>query len=903
MKVKNKRRKPIKFPISLDIVEKIIQENHIDYKIDYSQHVVNDMINDRTQSIFLYCNKHKDFKIKTSWKKINSRDGRQVEYCNYCKCDKEIGNYYLRYKVEEIFKNHPIHPKQLIDDRFDINDRILTKMKLKTKCIFCNYQDYITIERFNSKDHRCKGCKKLQIKNGEFNFHTLDKINNLFLPLGFKISSVDNLLDEKKILSYECNKCKFSQVVPRDYILRNKLYIEKNQTILNFCKKCNELSKYNDIKEYALTKNFILVDKFEDLFDNIGLKESINNKKKFNFICKNNSKHKRHCRIACLHNDGICKECIEDKRGFENFKKLKKIIQEDFGGLILEKEKSIKYNEEISCRCLHSHKFMTSLQKIGKKNFCPECSDKIGEKMTRLILTHIFKPYEFIKTKPSFLKINNSYLEYDAYCEDLKIAAEYNGLQHYVYRKHYHKTYENFLRQQKNDNIKLKLSKENNIKVLIIKEEKNIGPNKINIIKQIMQQCEELEIKLPNFDEEINIQNAYLGNETKYDTLKLIEEYNGHILKQKNNEYKSKRAKILLKCADPDHKSFKLDPRQLIEKNKWCPECETSQNMFEKFCEVFDGIDDDIFYLGYENKNNTYSTEKIYFKLKCSSGHEIIEPIRNIERMLNLNKHWCKYCRRIDQDEKNKKNKWDIAISKIKKDYQNASIDFELSNYDIGKIVFYTHLGIKNEFSLGNSKYLSDKPKEKKNNNSETTLYISEEKKLAYMELIKSIYGEDASYVSNVGKDIREWHCGKKGHPIFKQTATRLKQEKERRGCKICCPSNSTKVTIEILMYVANEINKFYFPNESIKLLSENVNNENIKSQQNYFFSCPNKYHLPFSVSFDNMSRKNYGCPECQNRVVKNIKIKMQECLKIANLDLNIKELILIHFPDLNIHK
>ena len=42
-------------------------------------------------------------------------------------------------------------------------------------------------------------------------------------------------------------------------------------------------------------------------------------------------------------------------------------------------------------------------------------------------------------------------LELDCYNEDLKIACEYNGRQHYEFLKHFHGTMEDFHKQKRND--------------------------------------------------------------------------------------------------------------------------------------------------------------------------------------------------------------------------------------------------------------------------------------------------------------------------------------------------------------------------------------------------------------------------------------------------------------------
>jgi hypothetical protein len=66
---------------------------------------------------------------------------------------------------------------------------------------------------------------------------------------------------------------------------------------------------------------------------------------------------------------------------------------------------------------------------------------------------------EFKKIRPDFLKSTetNRNLELDCYNEDLKIAIEYNGAQHYVYPNVFHKNKDAFLRYVRNDSYKRRM--------------------------------------------------------------------------------------------------------------------------------------------------------------------------------------------------------------------------------------------------------------------------------------------------------------------------------------------------------------------------------------------------------------------------------------------------------------
>jgi|SRR5690606_4226535 len=95
-----------------------------------------------------------------------------------------------------------------------------------------------------------------------------------------------------------------------------------------------------------------------------------------------------------------------------------------------------------------------------------------GERECRKVLEKLFnKP--FTCQRPSFLqndvtstsdKKNN--LELDCYNEELALAVEYNGKQHYDYVPFFHKTRDAFYNQKYRDEIKRRLCKENNVTLI-----------------------------------------------------------------------------------------------------------------------------------------------------------------------------------------------------------------------------------------------------------------------------------------------------------------------------------------------------------------------------------------------------------------------------------------------------
>jgi len=98
-----------------------------------------------------------------------------------------------------------------------------------------------------------------------------------------------------------------------------------------------------------------------------------------------------------------------------------------------------------------------------------EPKESKGERMSRAAAKKIFG-VDFIKIRPDILKNNvtNHNLELDLYNEELKLAIEYSGRQHYKYVPFFHKNYEDFLNQKYRDEIKKMLCKKNDIMLIEI---------------------------------------------------------------------------------------------------------------------------------------------------------------------------------------------------------------------------------------------------------------------------------------------------------------------------------------------------------------------------------------------------------------------------------------------------
>lgn len=91
--------------------------------------------------------------------------------------------------------------------------------------------------------------------------------------------------------------------------------------------------------------------------------------------------------------------------------------------------------------------------------------DSKGEIECRRCMEEIFRK-PFNKHRPDFLRnsvTGGNNLELDCYNSDLKIAVEYNGIQHYKYVPFFHKNKEAFYNQKYRDELKRRMCKDNGI--------------------------------------------------------------------------------------------------------------------------------------------------------------------------------------------------------------------------------------------------------------------------------------------------------------------------------------------------------------------------------------------------------------------------------------------------------
>lgn len=93
-----------------------------------------------------------------------------------------------------------------------------------------------------------------------------------------------------------------------------------------------------------------------------------------------------------------------------------------------------------------------------------------GQLIVHEYLEDRFKDKKFIECRPYFMKNPKTghNLELDCFNDELNLAVEYNGEQHYNFCEKFHKTREDFEYQVMKDMIKAKLAEKNGINLIVV---------------------------------------------------------------------------------------------------------------------------------------------------------------------------------------------------------------------------------------------------------------------------------------------------------------------------------------------------------------------------------------------------------------------------------------------------
>ncbi len=245
--------------------------------------------------------------------------------------------------------------------------------------------------------------------------------------------------------------------------------------------------------------------------------------------------------------------------------KAKKHIEDRGGTCISSWEEYFTVHSKLNMICQDGHLVTTTLDALEHDKWCGTCSTHITECICIAIMNHLFgKP--FVKVRPDWLKTDSGKnLELDGYNEELKVAIEVQGQQHYEMITFFFKTLADFKKRQRSDQFKREKCKEKDIFLI----EVPYTVKRKDIYDHIVKICQDNKLEIDT-ETPFIIKNAYKLESKINKIIKLITDKGGKLITSK--EEIDIYGKFLAECID-EHQ-FQTMYAYLL-RGIWCPTCGT----------------------------------------------------------------------------------------------------------------------------------------------------------------------------------------------------------------------------------------------------------------------------------------------------------------------------------------
>tara|TARA_R110002153_G_C13285953_1_gene494490 strand:- start:79 stop:1794 length:1716 start_codon:yes stop_codon:yes gene_type:complete len=312
-----------------------------------------------------------------------------------------------------------------------------------------------------------------------------------------------------------------------------------------------------------------------------------------------------------------------------NLKSMRKIAG-DRGGKCIKYIKKKHGHKHFLFECSEGHQWNGNANHIRRGSWCKECSSGLGERILREYFQQYFNK-DFPNVRPNWLKNpkTNRNLELDGFNEELKIAFEHQGYQHY--QKHY--TNQRLDKQIYKDKIKEKVCKERGILLFIIPEIPRLTPldelddmvQDILLRNNFIKKRRELSIDFSNAYKNTHFKNQYLRLK------EIVSKKNGKLLEK---EFLGVKELHKIKCENLH--IFEQTPDRIWNTDKWCSYCSGQKRLeplldeLKRHANKMDG----------KLLSPSVRIKKQKVLWKCKLGHEWEASYETVIRQSK----WCGVC-------------------------------------------------------------------------------------------------------------------------------------------------------------------------------------------------------------------------------------------------------------------
>lgn len=328
---------------------------------------------------------------------------------------------------------------------------------------------------------------------------------------------------------------------------------------------------------------------------------------------------------------------------FEKVKERIAVICKERNGTCLNQDDYKNHHTLLTWHCnICQFEWPAQLNNVHSKgSWCTDCNFRKSERQCRGIIEYISsKP--FAKDHPAWL----DGLELDGYNEELKIALEYNGIQHYEivpgwHRPPNHKELDptaldvamqtKFEAQQERDNRKTKLCAENGVTLITVSylEMKKGIPVVKKIIAKHFPEFDDKEW-IETDDAEVTDNSASLERRARI--VKMIA--GKYVLIDPEIVVQSNTHRVPMQCVTGHIFNYDIDS---LARGRGCPKCATN------FKWTVDSIREWISKVDYRVTllSDTYVNSSTNISYKCSCSRAMYQTLDNIQRSVRTRGRIC----------------------------------------------------------------------------------------------------------------------------------------------------------------------------------------------------------------------------------------------------------------------
>jgi Helicase associated domain len=332
---------------------------------------------------------------------------------------------------------------------------------------------------------------------------------------------------------------------------------------------------------------------------------------------------------------GLNKKTIEEMQEIARLKGGKCLSTEYLGG-----------KHKLQWECADKHTWWALPSNISSgKSWCPHCPKHIGEEKCRYILKTLLGK-SFKKTR----KVIEPY-ELDGYNNELSLAFEYHGRQHYEFNKFFHGKIEKFEKQLKADIEKLEFCNLKGIQLIVVPYWEN-EKNDEYLVEWFKEKIIQLGYSLVT--EYVDMEPFYLTLSTLNDLKKIAEKRGGKCL---SSTYVSNDTHLLWECREGHQ--WKAKPSNIAR--HWCRPCSIQERKQVRHREAFDRFTK--LAEVYEGKllSKAFTTIHEEYEWECRRGHRFKKVANVLKQSIERRNVFCAVCSEVEKKEQRRLDKFKKA--------------------------------------------------------------------------------------------------------------------------------------------------------------------------------------------------------------------------------------------------